>query len=157
MGSFTDHWENEILDHLFGKGSYTPPTIHVGLSTADPGDDGTGLSEPSGNGYGRVKMIRGHDLYGINAGLLLKQLPEIAVRSTSRIAAFPILFCIPFFDNFLAYIASAGNAVEVLSPGIVFEEFAYAVSDAVLRPIHIICREPVRVADRGDLHIGICQ
>jgi hypothetical protein len=54
MGSFTDHWENEILDHLFGKGSYTLPTIHVGLSTADPGDDGTGLSEPSGNGYARV-------------------------------------------------------------------------------------------------------
>lgn len=54
MGSFTDHWENEILDHLFGKGSYTPPTIHVGLSTANPGDDGAGLSEPSGNGYARV-------------------------------------------------------------------------------------------------------
>ena len=54
MGSFTDHWENEILDHLFGKGSYTPPTIHVGLSTADPGDSGAGLSEPSGNGYARV-------------------------------------------------------------------------------------------------------
>jgi hypothetical protein len=54
MGSFADHWENEILDHLFGKGNYTPPTIHVGLSTADPGDDGTGLSEPSGSGYARV-------------------------------------------------------------------------------------------------------
>ena len=54
MGSFSDYWENEILDHLFGKGSYTPPTIYVGLSTADPGDDGTGLSEPSGNGYARV-------------------------------------------------------------------------------------------------------
>ena len=54
MGSFSDHWEDEILDHLFGKGSYTPPTIYVGLSTADPGDDGTGLSEPSGNGYARV-------------------------------------------------------------------------------------------------------
>jgi len=54
MGSFSDHWENEILDHLFGKGSYTPPTIYVGLSTADPGDDATGVSEPSGNGYARV-------------------------------------------------------------------------------------------------------
>ena len=54
MGSFSDHWENEILDHLFGKGAYTPPTIHVGLSTDDPGDDGAGLSEPSGNGYARV-------------------------------------------------------------------------------------------------------
>jgi hypothetical protein len=57
MGSFSDYWENEILDHLFGKGSYAPPTIYVGLSTADPGDDGTGLSEPSGNGYARVATL----------------------------------------------------------------------------------------------------
>ena len=41
MGSFANYWENEILDHLFGKGSYTPPTIYVGLSTADPADDAT--------------------------------------------------------------------------------------------------------------------
>jgi hypothetical protein len=54
MGSFSDFLEDEILDHLFGKGAYSPPTIHVGLSTADPGDDGSGLAEPSGNGYARV-------------------------------------------------------------------------------------------------------
>jgi len=53
--SFSNYWENEILDHLFGKGTYTPPTIYVGLSTADPGDDGSGLAEPSGNGYARVE------------------------------------------------------------------------------------------------------
>jgi len=53
MGSFGDYWENEILDHVFGKGSYTPPTIYVALSTAEPGDDGSALSEPSGNGYAR--------------------------------------------------------------------------------------------------------
>jgi len=55
MGSFSNYWENELLDHLFGKGSYTSPTVYVGLSTADPGDDGAGLSEPSGNGYARVQ------------------------------------------------------------------------------------------------------
>lgn len=54
MGSFSDYWENEVLDHLFGKGSYTPPTIYLGLSAADPGDDGAGLSEPSGSGYARA-------------------------------------------------------------------------------------------------------
>lgn len=54
MGSFADYWENEILDHLFGKGSYTPPTIYVGLSTADPTDDASGLAEPSGGSYARV-------------------------------------------------------------------------------------------------------
>lgn len=54
MGGFSDYWENEILDHIFSKGNYTPPTIYVGLSTADPADDGSGLSEPSDNGYARV-------------------------------------------------------------------------------------------------------
>jgi hypothetical protein len=54
MGSFGDYWENEILDHLFGKGSYTPPTIYVGLSTADPADDASGLAELGGNSYARV-------------------------------------------------------------------------------------------------------
>ena len=55
MGSFSDYWENIILDHIFGKGSYTPPTIYAGLSTADPTDDGSGLAEPSGNAYTRVQ------------------------------------------------------------------------------------------------------
>jgi hypothetical protein len=55
MGGFSNYWENKILDHLFGKGSYTPPTIYVGLSTADPTDDGSGLDEPSGGGYTRVQ------------------------------------------------------------------------------------------------------
>lgn len=55
MGGFSDYWENKILDHIFGKSSYTPPTIYVGLSTADPTDAGSGLAEPSGNGYARVQ------------------------------------------------------------------------------------------------------
>ena len=55
MGSFANYWESEILDHIFGKGSYTSPTIYVGLSTADPTDDGSGLAEPTGNAYARVQ------------------------------------------------------------------------------------------------------
>ncbi len=55
MGSFSNYLENRILDHLFGKNTYTSPTIYVALSTADPGEDGSGLSEPSGNGYARVQ------------------------------------------------------------------------------------------------------
>lgn len=54
MGSFADYWEDEILDHLFGKGVYSPPTIYVGLSTADPLDNASGLAEPSGGSYQRV-------------------------------------------------------------------------------------------------------
>ena len=55
-GSFGDILEDEILDHIFGctTRDYTSPTnIFVALSTADPLDDGTGMAEPSGNGYAR--------------------------------------------------------------------------------------------------------
>src|SRR4030042_4803884 len=52
--SFADFWELEILDHILNDGAYTAPTIYVGLSTADPGDDAATLAEPSGNGYARV-------------------------------------------------------------------------------------------------------
>jgi len=55
MSGFSDYWENKVLDHIFGKGSYTPPTIYVGLSTTDPTDAGSGLAEPSDNGYTRVQ------------------------------------------------------------------------------------------------------
>jgi hypothetical protein len=53
--SFANYWEDEILDHVFGKGSYTAPAnIFVGLSTADPDEDAGGLAEPVGNAYARV-------------------------------------------------------------------------------------------------------
>lgn len=69
MGSFSNYWENEILDHLFGKGAYGPPIIYVGLSTADPGENSSGLSEPIGNGYARAQTAPS-DWNAANGGLL---------------------------------------------------------------------------------------
>ncbi len=57
--SFSDYLENKLLDHLHGKASYTAPTIYVGLSKADPGEDGSGVSEPSGGAYARVSTAAG--------------------------------------------------------------------------------------------------
>ena len=69
MGGFSDYWENKILNHIFGKGSYTPPIIYVGLSTADPSDDGSGLAEPSGNAYARAQTSAS-DWNAASSGLL---------------------------------------------------------------------------------------
>jgi len=56
MGSFSNYLENKLLDHVFMKTAFSQPSyIYVALSTADPGEDGSGLSEPSGNGYARVQ------------------------------------------------------------------------------------------------------
>jgi hypothetical protein len=50
IGSFSNFWELEILDHIFGKGAYTPATnIFIALSTADPTDSGSGIAEPGSN------------------------------------------------------------------------------------------------------------
>lgn len=57
MGSFTDHLENKLLDHVFGGGDYArPATLYIGLSTTTIADDGTNITEPSGNGYARVAV-----------------------------------------------------------------------------------------------------
>lgn len=54
-GSASDYSENKILDHITGKAEFAKPTAYVGLSTADPTDDGSGLAEPSGGSYARVQ------------------------------------------------------------------------------------------------------
>lgn len=51
----SDYLELALLNHIFEGSAYTQPTVWVGLSTADPGDDGTGLAEPAGGAYARVR------------------------------------------------------------------------------------------------------
>lgn len=55
MGSFGIYGARKLLDHLTGKTAFAP-SIKVGLSTADPGEDGATLAEPTGNGYARVAV-----------------------------------------------------------------------------------------------------
>jgi len=54
-GSFSNYTENKVLDHIVGKTSFTMPTAYVALSIADPTDDASGLTEPSGGSYARVQ------------------------------------------------------------------------------------------------------
>lgn len=53
--TFSDFLENELLDHVWGNAAYAPPaTLHIALSTADPLDDNSGLTEPVGGSYARA-------------------------------------------------------------------------------------------------------
>ena len=53
--SASDYLEQEILDHIFGKGTYAVPTIYVALCTAsiDESDDGSDITEANYTGYAR--------------------------------------------------------------------------------------------------------
>lgn len=53
---------NKLLDHTMKGTSYTQPTnIYVGLSTANPTDDFSGIAEPAGGAYER----KNHNTYTI--------------------------------------------------------------------------------------------
>lgn len=60
MGSLTNTLENEVLDHILMVGAYSPPgTVYLGLSTADPTDDGSGWADPTYTGYARKAITFG--------------------------------------------------------------------------------------------------
>ena len=55
----SEYTDQALLNSLFGKTSNfgalaTAPTLFVGLSSTTPNPDGTGVTEPVGNGYARV-------------------------------------------------------------------------------------------------------
>lgn len=55
--SFTNTFENHVMDYVFTSTSVTRPTAwYIGLFTADPTDAGTQTSEVSGNGYARTAV-----------------------------------------------------------------------------------------------------
>jgi len=55
-GSKSDYLELELLDHVLGAATYTPPvTVYVALYTVAPTDAGGG-TEVTGAGYARVAV-----------------------------------------------------------------------------------------------------
>ena len=52
--SLSNYEEAKILDLLIGKTAHSLVAVYVGLSTADPLDDASGLAEPVASGYARV-------------------------------------------------------------------------------------------------------
>jgi hypothetical protein len=55
MGRLSNATANAVLDALFGGTALPLATqIAVALSTTEPADDGSNVTEPSGSGYGRA-------------------------------------------------------------------------------------------------------
>ena len=54
MCSFSTYMENKILNHVFGKTSYSLSHVYVGLLSSAPNEDGTSVSEPDSSSYARI-------------------------------------------------------------------------------------------------------
>lgn len=60
MGSLTNAYELEVLDHILQTGSYTPPaTVYLALFTGDPGEAGSVAAEADYTGYDRTAITFG--------------------------------------------------------------------------------------------------
>lgn len=62
--SFTNRTAQALLNSLFGKTSNfgtlsSVPDLHLAASTTTPAEDGTNITEPSGNAYARVDVSAG--------------------------------------------------------------------------------------------------
>jgi hypothetical protein len=56
MAGLINTHENTILDELLGSTTHFASPVYVGLMTAAPDDDGTGVTEPSSGAYARVAV-----------------------------------------------------------------------------------------------------
>lgn len=62
MGSLSNYGEQAMLKHLITETAYTPGTVYLGFSTADPGEAATGASASEvadSNGYTRKAITFG--------------------------------------------------------------------------------------------------
>jgi hypothetical protein len=58
MGTFSDYLENKWLTHTLKSTAFTKPTgLFLALSTTDPLDAGSGITEPVGNNYARKTCL----------------------------------------------------------------------------------------------------
>jgi len=109
---FGDHWNESILDHVFGKAAYTAPAnIFVALSTTDiTNPDATGFTEAIGTEYSRISTAAADwNATGVNDNTIENANPIAwpqatteAFSSGSPMVAFA-LFDLGAGGNMLAY------------------------------------------------------
>ena len=57
----TTYLQNKLIEDLFIGDYVKPTTYYLGVSTTAPNEDGTGFTEPVGNGYARIPLTRTTD------------------------------------------------------------------------------------------------
>ncbi len=116
-GSFSDFIENELLDHLFGAATYTPPvTVYVALFTAAPTDAGGGTEVSTGvwTNYARVAVTNNATNFPAASGGAKSNGTEIDFGTATISGTAPVVVAIGLYDaltvgNLLAWCDAAAN------------------------------------------------
>jgi len=82
--AITYYQANKIMDYNFGGTDYIlPDNYYIGLSTTAINADGTGATEPVGNGYARVEISNDKVNFGVSANGSLTNLSLIIFPQAS--------------------------------------------------------------------------
>jgi hypothetical protein len=66
--TFSNSFENVVLDSILGSGAtLLGSTLEVALSSTNPTEDGSGITEPVGNGYSRKSISNDATYWGAAA------------------------------------------------------------------------------------------
>jgi hypothetical protein len=83
----TDATEQGLLNHFWGKATWTPDaTLYVGASSTTPTDAGGNITEPVGNGYARVAIDEATQM-GLASGVAPAVLANTAVIAHAQASA----------------------------------------------------------------------
>lgn len=103
--SFCNVLENSLLNHTFGGTTYSPlATMYVGLSTANPTDTGSLVSECTGGSYARVAITNNKTTWSISSAGSLSN--AITITFPTATASWGT---VTYF--FIADASTAGNVV----------------------------------------------
>lgn len=103
-GSLSDFSENEILDHLLGAATYTPPaTLYLAVFTAAPTDAGGG-TEVTGGSYARLAVT--NDATNFPAAVAGAKSNGVALTMVTASASWGTIVAYALFDA-----SSAGNMI----------------------------------------------
>ena len=102
---------NKVLELLVGKTAFATPTASLGVSTADPTADGSGIAEPTDAAYAQVETA-GSDWAAAAAGAIANAAAISFPEATESWGTITHFFLVDGSDNLLAYGAlTASKAV----------------------------------------------
>lgn len=128
----TDTDANALLDLVLGTPGLLPATVYIGLLTAIPNANGTGVAEPSGFGYARVSVANNSTQWPNASGRVKTHANDITFPAASG-GGWGTIIWAGVFDA-----SVAGNlvaAVELNTPRVIVDtdQFRFLATTSPLR------------------------
>lgn len=108
MAGFINALEQDVLDHVIGKATYTAPSNwYVGLSSTTPTEAGANFTEPGGGAYARVITTASSDWNSATAA-------DPSVSDNSSVLTFTTATAVwGTMTHFGLFTGSSGGTVQI--------------------------------------------